>query len=104
MKTYQKFMSRLRGWERLRLREPVQDQPPLQTIEMVRSELEAAESELSRQTMRRREMESDMNALKNYVKARMLWDPQHLGPDALIATFLRGCERGVTTVDAASSD
>ena len=52
LKTYQKFMSRLRGWERLRLREPVQDQPPLQTIEMVRSELESAESELSRQTMR----------------------------------------------------
>eukprot|EP01047_Picozoa_sp_COSAG01_P046016 COSAG01_NODE_4286_length_5174_cov_3.830542_4_plen_102_part_00 len=46
----------------------------------------------------------DMNALKNFVIARMLWDPQHLRPDALIATFLRGCERGVSTVCAARSD
>ena len=49
LKTYQKFMS---GFVvgGLRLREPVQDQPPLQTIEMVRSELESAEA-FSRQTV-----------------------------------------------------
>ena len=63
-------MAKLRGWERLRLREPVQHQPPLQTVDMVRSELEAAESELSRQTMRRREMESEMNALKKRASRR----------------------------------
>ena len=52
------------GWERLRLREPVQDMPPLETVEMVRAEVDAAEAELARQSMRRREMESEMNALK----------------------------------------
>lgn len=31
---------------------------------MVREEVEAAEAELNRQSMRRREMESEMNALK----------------------------------------
>ena len=31
----------------------------------------------------------DMNALKNYVMARMLWDPS-LNPDELIDAFLRG--------------
>ena len=48
----------------MRLREPVKDLPPLETVETVRAEVEAAENELSRQTMRRREMESEMNALK----------------------------------------
>ena len=70
VKTYRKHAAKLRGWERLRLREPMQDQPPLQTIEMVRSEVDAAESELSRQTMRRREMESEMNALKKRANRR----------------------------------
>ncbi len=54
----------IQGWERLRLREPVKDLPPLETVETIRAEVEAAENELSRQTMRRREMESEMNALK----------------------------------------
>lgn len=70
VKTYRKHSAKLRGWERLRLREPVQDQPPLQTVEMVRSEVDTAESELSRQTMRRREMESEMNALKKRASRR----------------------------------
>ena len=39
-------------------------------MEMVRSEVDAAESELSRQTMRRREMESEMNALKKRASRR----------------------------------
>jgi cell division protein FtsB len=38
--------------------------PPLETVDMVREEVEAAEAELNRQSMRRREMESEMNALK----------------------------------------
>ena len=33
-----------------------------------------------------------MNALKNYVIARMLWDPS-LNPDELIDAFLRGYYR-----------
>ena len=58
------FNFKKQGWERLRLREPVQDMSPLETVEMVRAEVDAAEAELARQSMRRREMESEMNALK----------------------------------------
>lgn len=58
------FLKKSQNWERARLREPAQDLPPLETIDMVRAEVETAEAELARQSMRRREMESEMNALK----------------------------------------
>lgn len=37
-----------------------------------------------------------MNALKNYVIARMLWDPS-LNPDELIDAFLRGYYRSAAS-------
>ena len=58
------ILKKSQNWERARLREPAQDLPPLETIDMVRAEVETAEAELARQSMRRREMESEMNALK----------------------------------------